>query len=190
MATLHVELNVDQAELWVDGRDLGVAPASVRVPGGVHLVEVRARGYQPERRQVRLASGGDEMIELTLERLPEEFSGIHPAWFWTSLGLTGAALVAGVVLGIDAFATHNEVRRRLDDEEEQWGVTQSDLDRIEQLALAADVLFGVSLLFGVGSLVFGLLTDWDRDEGAGEARLEFSLAAGGDGAGILLGGEF
>ena len=180
LATVRVEVNLPRAEVWVDERAVGTAPGTIRIPGGVHTVQVRAEGHLPVQHEVSIPAGGERTLEFTLERLPERFRGLHPTYFWTSLGLTVVSLGIGIGVGVSAFQAHNEVDRRLGDETERWDVTQQDIDQIGDRALAADLLFGAAALFAVGTVIFGVLTNWDDDEASGaeaSRRPRLSIAA-------------
>lgn len=163
LATVRIEVNLDRATVWVDEREVGTAPGSVRIPGGGHTIELRAEGHLPSQREVSVPAGGELDVAFELEPLPEEFQGLHRAYFWTSASLALGSLVAAVAFGIDAFQAHNDVDRRLEDEEAQWEVTQGEIDEIGDRALAADILFGAAALFTIGAIVFALLTDWDGE---------------------------
>jgi len=190
LATVRVRANAPNAEIFVDGRSIGTAPIAVGIAGGIRTIEVRAPGYISERRQVQLPAGGEEILEFTLEQLSEEFGGIHQAYFWTTVGLSAATLIAGVVLGVQAISLHNEVRNQFEDDFEQWFVNPDDVNRISDYALTADILFGATALFAVGALVFGLLTNWDDEEDGGEGpNLEVSFLGGPNAAGLLIGGR-
>lgn len=195
LASVRIDVDVDQAEVWVDERLVGTAPGTVRIPGGSHTVEVRAPGHLPSRQEVQVPAGGEVDMSFSMEPLPERFRGLHRAYFWASAGTAAASLVVGLALGVVAFRQHSEVDRRLGDEREQWTVTQADIDRIGTLALAADVFFAASALFTAGAVVFGLLADWgrdDQDEAATARRgsLRLGAAASGHGGSVVLGGWF
>ena len=189
LATVRVRTNAPDAEILVDGRSVGTAPIAVGIAGGIRTIEARAPGYIPQRRQVQLPAGGEETIEFMLQELSEEFEGIHPAYFWTTMGLTAAALIAGVVLGVQAISLHNEVRNQFDDEYDQWFVDPADVDRIGSYSLAADILYGTTALFAIGTLIFGLLADWDDDEEEERGAIEVSFLGGPNTAGVMVGGR-
>ncbi|EYF06623.1 PEGA domain-containing protein [Chondromyces apiculatus] len=60
------------AEVWIDGARAGYATTStppLRVAPGQHLVEIRAAGHQPQRREITITSGEVQDLPVTLERL-------------------------------------------------------------------------------------------------------------------------
>lgn len=62
------------AELALDGETLGTMPLEMPLilPPGEHELVARAAGYREARRKVRVASGDELEVELTLTPLPEE----------------------------------------------------------------------------------------------------------------------
>jgi tetratricopeptide (TPR) repeat protein len=193
LATLVVEVNVPHAEVWVEDRQVGTAPGRVRIPGGLHVIEVRAEGHLAARQEVRVPAGGETELRITLEPLPERFEGLHQAYFWSAAALTVAAGITAAGLGIAAFQAHNETSQRLSDSSDRWNVTQGEIDRIGTLALAADVFFGVTAVFAVATVVFGLLTNWDgttEDEETTASGFSLGLIASGDQGGLFAIGRF
>lgn len=84
-----------------------------------------------------------------------------PAWITT--GVTGAALIAGGILGISARATYE----RCDDL--AGGCSDEELDGMSHRALAADVCFGVALGAAITTVVLYLRSDRDDDAPAEHA---------------------
>jgi hypothetical protein len=58
------------AEVTVDGRYLGDAPSTLRLPAGDHVLTVTAAGHKTWERRVHLTPGGDTNIAATLEPRP------------------------------------------------------------------------------------------------------------------------
>jgi tetratricopeptide (TPR) repeat protein len=141
-------------EVWIDNRHVGTAPLSLQIPAGVHVLELRAKGYEPVRLELRVTARGSEEVRVTLEPLPS-YRGLHPAFFFAGAGLTAAALITGSVLGIAALNEHAE-----GEEQVERGLIV-DGEPAKDLALGADVAFGVGLAFAVGTSVLFFLTNWD-----------------------------
>ena len=192
LATLRISIDIDTAEVWIDDRRVGTAPGTVRIPGGVHTVEIRAPGHLTATEEIELPAGGERELTFALEPLPERFEGLHQAYFWTAGGLTIATAVTAAIIGVLAFQRHNDADRRLSNDRERWNVSQDEIDEIGNLALTADILFGVTALFAIGTIVFGLLTNWDGDDPEEEARASrspsISFSAGPNG--LSLSGSF
>lgn len=58
------------AEVTVDGRYLGNAPSTLKLPAGDHVLTVTAAGHKTWERRVHLTPGGDTNISATLEPRP------------------------------------------------------------------------------------------------------------------------
>lgn len=155
LASLTVQSNVADSEIWVDGHQVGRTPGTVRVTSGSHHVEVRHVGYANELREAELSVRQTLRIEVELHAV-SDFQGLEPWIFWASTGVAAAALVAGGSVGVAALVDHASTTAI-----DPMARTQEDRDRIAGLALAADVLYGVAGLFATTSLVLAFVTDWD-----------------------------
>ena len=176
LGTIHFTVNAPEAEVWLGDRIVGVAPGDVLVPGGRHAIELRATGYLPGRREVEVAAHETVTVDVTLEQAEQhieqhieqhehieqhiEETHVHvsrnplpPAVFWTGVGLTAACGVMGLVGGINALVTHNQVAMgdpRL----------PRDTSGIQTSALVADIGFIAGGVLLVGTVIIGVLTDW------------------------------
>jgi hypothetical protein len=83
LANLSVRTRTLGAEVLVDGRPIGQTPlsASVTVPAGEHVVELRRPGYVSSRREIQVGEGATGELSLDL--------AVDPA----ALGAEGATLV-------------------------------------------------------------------------------------------------
>lgn len=163
LGTLRVVSNVTVFEVWVDGHHVADSARRVRLPAGPHVVEVRADGHLPARRETRVLVGRETHVSLRLERL-DAFRGLPSAVFWVSAGMTVATLGAGVGVGLSSLADTRELELRLADPTMAWDVTEDDVQALQSVSLAADVLYAVGGVLAVATLVVGLLTDWRGDE--------------------------
>lgn len=199
LTTLVITSNVPNAEVWVDQRQVATLSPDdheVRIPGGVHTVELRLRGYVPEQQQVQVAARATTTVSFTLARLSDEYKGIQPWLFWTSGGLALAAVIGGVVVGVLALTESQSLRARRDDvtNPDRFLITDADNQRVRSLALTADILFGGAVLFGATAFTLAFLTDW------GGARpgptittgpqVRLTPAFGRTAAGLSLSGSF
>jgi PEGA domain len=94
----RLRVSSSQGEVRIDGVAHGHGPVEVELDPGRHVVEVQAKGYQGERREVTL--GLDERRELSLTLKPERKVG---RWVALGVGLAvaiGGAVALGVVLGV------------------------------------------------------------------------------------------
>lgn len=160
LGTVTLTANVRGALVVVDNRELGTALDHVRVPMGRHVVELRASGYAPSRREVQLSAMETVPLRFSLEPLGRR--GISPVFFWASAGVAVGAAVVGTVYGARALSLRGDVsaRETSNDMRAQFSVTPEDGERLRSLSLTADVFFAGAALFGVGAAVLGFLTDF------------------------------
>lgn len=159
LGTLDVTVNVPQAEVWIDSRRVGTAPGRLRVPGGRHVVELRARGHFPARQEVELASRRSVALTFHMEA-PR--GGVRPVFFWVTASLAVAAAGTGGVFGGLALAARGDVDTRLasTNADTRFSVGEEDARNIRNLALTADVLYASAVALGIGATVLLVLTDW------------------------------
>jgi hypothetical protein len=176
LGTIHVEVNTP-SDVWLGDRIVGVAPGDVLVPGGRHALELRASGYLPERREVEVAAR--QRVELTvtlvtaethientvIEETTIEETHVHEyvtverppvpvEVFATGVTLTVLTGIGGLAAGLSALISHDQTAAmdpRL----------PHDTGGIRDAALAADILFVTCGVFAVGTIVLGVLTDFE-----------------------------
>jgi len=161
LGTIHVVTNVP-AEVWLDDRVVGSAPGDVLVPGGRHVLELRARGRLPEQREVEVMARGAISIEVELRasqsvtNVNVESPPLPAALTLTMLGASVAAVGVGVGFGVNALMLSDEENAR-----------DSRLPRdgaaIDESALFADIFFISGGVLAAATLAFGFLTDWGGD---------------------------
>ncbi len=191
LATLKIESNV-AAEVWVDDRRMGTAPGTVLIPGGRHVVELRAAGHEPSKREVSVAARETEPLRFSLEHI-EEYEGLSPIYFWSGAAATGVAAIGGTYFGIKAKSRHDE----LADRESSCGsicVLPEDKDEVSDLAVTADVFFLSAAVLGVGTGIVCFMTDFsgktpkeERTPASGTfttTRLEPALGVARDGGAV------
>lgn len=117
--TLLLAINVDDAEVAIDGRQVGTSPlAPLDLPPGRHTISVSARGFAPWSRMVEVAPAESARVNVdlapdaaALARLAEEdearadASGGGGPWYtrWYVLAGAGAAAVlVGVIVVLAA----------------------------------------------------------------------------------------
>lgn len=165
------------AEVWTDNRLLGVAPGSLRLPGGRHVLEIRATGYLPARRELQLSAHDTVPIRFRLER-PR--GGISPAVFVTGAVVTGIALANGAVFGVLALAARGaaDARRTNPDPTERFLLAGEAADRasIATLATVADISLVAGGVAAVGTTILAFVTDW-RGRGGSQERAPSSPRA-------------
>jgi hypothetical protein len=181
LADVRIESNVPAA-VFADDDELGRAPGVVQLSIGRHQIELRAEGYVAQRQPITLAARTRREMRFALAAVPpppREPTRLSPAWFWTSVGLTGAAAITAATLGgmtLSAAGGYDSNPDR----------TQSERESGKRLATAADVSTGVTLLFGALTVLVGLNTRWSRPA-ARAPSVAVSLLPGL--AGVSVGGS-
>jgi len=161
LATIRVRSNAPGAEVWVDDRRVGTSPGDLRIPGGRHLVELRAPGFLPSRQEVQIPARTTHELAFALEALHRR-QGIHRAYFWSAAGVAVAAGIVGGIFGGLALDARSGVDARLADPVLRYDVSEEDQQDIRRTALTADLFYAGAALFGVGAAVLVFLTDWRR----------------------------
>ncbi len=193
LGTILIVVDRPEYEVWVDDRVVGTNLDRVLVPGGTHVVEVRAPGFVPNQKEVQVPARAERTVEFELEELAEEFEGMPPWLFWTATAGAVAMVAGGVVYGVKAISRRNDIDVLLDNDFGGVGdVDESDRDDVRNLARNADIFFGAALLLGTAAIIFAVFTEWgdDEEEADGEASFRLSPAVGRDSAGLWLEGTF
>lgn len=194
LGTILIVVDVPEYEVWVDDRVVGSNLERVLVPGGTHVVEVRAPGFVPNQQEVQVPARAERTVEFALEELAEEFEGLPPWMFWTATGVAILAAAGGALYGILAISRRNEIDEQLANEFGGVGVVDaSDQEDVRNLARNADIFYGAALLFGTAAIIFAVFTEWGDDddpEASESAELRLSPAVGRSSAGLWLEGSF
>lgn len=159
LATLRIRVNVPRAEVWVDDRRVGEAPGDVRVPGGRHVVELRASGHSPARQEVQVPARDTRELTFALEQLSQR-RGISPVFFWSAAGATALCAGLTVAFGVQVTSARSDVDARLANSAARFDVTEDDRANIQRLALTTDIFVAGAALFGVGTGILFFLTQW------------------------------
>ncbi|HEY0705869.1 MAG TPA: PEGA domain-containing protein [Polyangia bacterium] len=97
--TVSVTSSQAGTRVFIDGKDLGIAPISVELPAGGHQLEARADGFETYRGELVLAAGQQRNVDLALQ-LPA-VAARAPVysrwWFWTGIG---TAVAGGTVAAL------------------------------------------------------------------------------------------
>ncbi len=186
LGTVRVSVNIQGYELWVDDRMIGTDETEILLPGGSHVVEVRAEGYVQAQQQVDVVARDESQLTFEMEELAEEFEGLHPGLFWTGVGVTVVALAGGIAFGAQALSRSNDV-----DSRDPSIATSAEVDDIKSSARNADILFGVAALAATTTVIFAVFTNFGGDSSDDdEASIRIQPAAGPGGAGLNVQGSF
>ncbi len=167
LVVLEISSNT-QVQVWVDDLLVGQAPGAVTIEGGRHTVEVRARGFEPVKRELRVAAGSRYPVDFTLTPI-DTSDGIAPAWFWTGIATSVAATGVGVTLGVLARRKHDDAAS------EPLLADRNDQREIDNLALSADIAFGAAGILALTSGVLYFITDWGSEPDGSQLTVGFAL---------------
>ena len=168
LAELEVESNVP-ARVFIHNEDVGAAPGVLQLATGRYVVELRADGHARQRQTVTLAAHTRRSVVFRLTPTPPAPAptGIHPAWFWTGVGLAGASAVAAATFGALTLRASSEF-------DAAPGRTLAMRQDGQRLALATDIALGATALFSLTAIVLGVRTAWRPS-----ARVAVALTPGG-----------
>ncbi len=69
-AAVNFKVDTDGAEIWIEEKFVGNAPATIRLPEGEYQVIVQKPGFQKWKRTVAVTAGSLMNLAITLEKLP------------------------------------------------------------------------------------------------------------------------
>jgi hypothetical protein len=186
-----IELLVERgARIEVDGRTVGTTPlgAPLRVDAGKHFVTVTKRGKRAYAREITVERGGTATVQTSLRTTTQ-----RKAARYVLIG-SGVLLVGATLSGIGAAGADSEASDIDDRRQNGGGITETELQRYDDLRAQRDDLKTSMWFFGGAALVVGtaggLMYLFDR-EGA-EAPPSFGVAptAGADSVGATVWGRF
>lgn len=161
----RVKVEVDiPVEVWVDDRLAGEGPGEVYVPAGGHSLEVRAEGYIPARKEVRVVGKQQVIVQLTLIKAETtvqvtETTGLDPTLFWIGVAATTVTAAVGGFFAL-------RVQSLKDDAEALPTVHPARVAAkrdVEDAEVTADIFFASTALLAIGTTIVAFVTDWDYD---------------------------
>jgi tetratricopeptide (TPR) repeat protein len=184
IGTLRISVNVEGAEVLIDGAHIGVAPLDgpIRVDIGEHRVAARAEAHRPLQVTVMVGGGGqqDVALELVPTSRPEPVVIMAPAAeaesssnglrvaAWTMFG--GAIALSGVAAWSTANAFQGDDAYRADPTEAGYEDGRRRVNRTYGLAAGAGAL-------SITAVVLGLLArsrHGDDDQGARAVSIDLA----------------
>ena len=193
LATVELRVNAPRAEVWVDAHRVGPTTAALRIPGGRHVVMVRAPGYLPAQQEVQLAARSRRQMVFALELVPPPRRRLPPVYFGAAAGLAVVGAVVATYFGVQALDARHAIDARLADPVDRFGVTEADRQALQRTMLSADVALGGAVLFGVTAGVLAFVTEWPgsaRREGARRPTARVVPMIHGTTTGLSLQGAF
>jgi len=100
--TVSITTDPEQAEVRIDGLDVGEAPVTRRLPAGGHVVEAVAPGYETYRTSVDLADRQQLPLHLVLDEDTDPITSEW--WFWAG----ASALIVGATVAVVLLALPSE----------------------------------------------------------------------------------
>jgi hypothetical protein len=198
LGTLKLTVDPPGAEVRIDGSVAGVAPLSpITIETGEHELSVTLDGYKDIETKVVIVSGQTKELALTMAKpppvtvvqppVPEKKSRktLHPAIFWSMVGLAGAAAAGAVVTGSLAIGKDRKVGEYYEDET-GWGSLR---DEGKKLALSTDILIGVAAASGASALVLFFFTAFEKKKKE-KPPVALTMGADGKALGIVYEGSF
>ncbi len=196
---LRIQVNRPGAEVFVDGKSIGVAPISyeIYVDPGTHLVEARLDGFPPAQVTITAAKAQIQDVPVALKSPPGANKGVIVA----GAVVTGVAAITGAVLaGLDAskassantLASTVRTMPGLCPAPTSPNLTgncatlKSDLDAKAAFGTGAVVSFTAAGAIGLTTLIYGLAS------GSRGARSSFMITpiVTADGGGVFANGSF
>lgn len=182
------------ATIFVDGEEAGTAPGEVPIPIGRHEIVLRAEGYDAVERTVMVSSAGSATQDFVLVerafsrevvRVTEARRDLGPTAFYVTVGIAGAGALTFVSLGAVA-------RSRVNAYESSPVRTERQRTDAQAWNRRADIVLGVTGAAVVGSVITGLLTEFDDEEADEEGGTEavVAIVPTRDGAAVAIAGRF
>ena len=169
LGELVISTNV-KTQVWLDSRMVGQAPGQVTVPGGRHMMELRAEGYEPIRVEIQLTARESQKHRYKLKKI-DEFEGLNPAYFYSGAALTAVTLGLAISFGVRAIIKDDQ-GHALDSLESPDPLAKE----IDDLESAADILYGASGLFAVGTVLLYFLTDFGDEEKPEDHKTDYQVS--------------
>ena len=213
LCPLTLVITPDGSQIVLDGKMIGESPIAEEqyLDPGDHTLTVQKDGHVSTTEEFVLRRDDKKTVKIALEKKPEPVvdelappppvevepvpekvepepepktqKELHPAGFWTTMGLTGALGVATIVTGSLTLKKSKEFSV-LCEEDESWETVQNDG---KNLTIATDVLIGLTAAAALTSVILGIVTLKTREP---ESRVALSPVVLGDGLGLAVGGRY
>jgi len=157
VVTLRVRVNVDKADVSVNGKPVGTAPIAEELfaDSGTVTVEAGLDGYDAAKQTLEMKKGEARDVVLTLvpNQTPPGRSIVAPA---IAFGVGGAGLVLGVVAGAVTASGNESLSKKCDPSGTCPKASRDELDRtlaVSRASTAGFVIAGVGAAVGVTLLL-------------------------------------
>lgn len=203
MGTVLIAIDVDGAEVMVDGESVGRSPLAeaLMLPAGTHAIIARLEGRPDATASTTVRPGEQSTVALNVPPAPTvapeppdhvveprtpppsppppavERSGLSPTWFWAAAGLTIAGAIGTGVLGVVVMGENS-------DYEESVPRTEEDRSSGRDLVHITDAVFGVTVAAAIGAVILYTQTDFGGDD----PRVDVAVGPGS--ASVQMRGRF
>lgn len=198
VATLNLKIAVEGADVTVDDIAVGKTPLDkpLVVNAGRRKISVTKSGYAPLNRFIDVAGTEQKSLELELVPLTGQGGGgtvdtggkpspLGPAeqpegaspWPWAAFGIAAAAGTATAVLGGLALSKKSDFEDQLTTYPNDAGAIDDARDEARTLAIAADVMGGVTIAAVVVTIV-GFAVEGTKGDSATQGRAPVRFTAG------------
>jgi len=103
-ARVRVTANVASAVIRIDDEEVGTGRYSGELEPGRHVVEVRAEGHEPYRREIEVAALERLDVQASLSRIDDSTVWENP-WLWVAVGVVLVGAGVGVGVGVASSST-------------------------------------------------------------------------------------
>lgn len=203
VARLWVESNAEGAELYINGKSIGLLPLSqpVLINSGVCDIRVAKAGFEPRLHQVKVAGGEQPRVSLPLTPIAQPTVSAAPSAqmsartrteavsytpFWVSFAT--AAVLGGASAGLGYWALQR--RDDMDDELAKLpanrDLVEARSNDVERFSLWADVCGAAAVVAGGTALYFLISPSKTTTEDAVVSSLELRT----NGTSAVLSGTF
>lgn len=168
------EVNVDGAQVFVDGNYVGVTPieSPIILNLSEHEILVSRESYEPQSLKISAKDGYNSNLNVTLYKVAQNEESLAPmepvddenktetsaspkrVWTWVAYGVAGATGLAAIITGTKALSLSRDVRDNCTNNicpADQ----KSDADKSRSLSVATNVLIGLTAVgVAVGTILF------------------------------------
>ena len=166
--SIEVVSNVDGATVFLDGFPAGTTPRErpIATAAGPHAIELRKDGHSSARREVTLAAGASERLELYLVPLGEEGGGLGRTFGFVSAGVGAAALGTAIFFHVQSLGSADEANQL---NREGLDFTDAKERSLSEIGTAR-ILYGVAGVAAVGATVLFLTSGGDDEPARSPGR--------------------
>lgn len=183
-------------ELLVDGKSVGMAPVTVYLEPGEHLIEAKKDGYEPGSQRKNLLASTEVKVEIVLEPIGAGERASKPVWPFIVGGTLAAAGVgvgvAGTVVALGKGSKKNDLAASATCKPvsaaclSQGSELAKQQGTFQTMGTAGFIVGGAAL----AATVIYAVVPAPRKAARGAARIDLLPVVGPSASGLWLGGSF